>query len=71
MFTEGLGLYSFRLYLSWMLKATSGIGIRNYVGLHDAGSGRTYEAMQDTHCLSLLPVTAYLCGWVNGYFRAG
>ena len=27
MFTEGLGLYSFRLYLSWVLTAFSGIAI--------------------------------------------
>ena len=70
MFSEDLGHHGFRLYLSWVLTATSGIGIVMLLASMVLDLDATYQAMQDT-LLILLPITAYLCGWVNAYFRAG
>ena len=69
MFSEDLGLYLFHLYLSWVLTAISGIGIvlllvASLLHLDDLS-----EASRDA-LLVLLPITAYQCGWVNGYYRA-
>jgi len=69
MFTGDLGLYLFRLYLSRVLTAISGIGIAVLLVFWLLDLGDLYEAMQDT-LLILLPITAYQCGWVEGYFRA-
>ena len=68
MFTEGLGRYLFRLYLSWVLTVISGIAIvlasvSLLLGLDDL-----YEANEHA-LLVLLPATGYLSGWVRGSLR--
>jgi len=67
MFSEDLSLYLFRLYLSRVLTAISGIVlllVASLLHLDDLS-----EASRDA-LVVLLPITAYQCGWVNGYFRA-
>ena len=68
MFTDGLVPYLFRLYLSWVLTAISGIAIvlasvALLLGLDDL-----YEANEHA-LLILLPATGYLSGWVRGALR--
>jgi len=68
MITEVLGHYLFRLYLSWVLIVVCGIAIllasvSLYLGLDSL-----YEANEHS-LLILLPVTAYLYGWVRGSMR--
>jgi len=65
--TQDLGRYMFRLYLSWVLSAISGIGIVVLFVALFLDLGDLYEAMQDT-LLLLLPVTGYQLGKVNGSF---
>ena len=65
--TQDLGRYMFRLYMSWVLAAISGIGVVVLFVSLFLDLGDLYEAMQDT-LLLLLPVTGYQLGKVNGSF---
>ena len=68
MFTDRLGHYLFRLYLSWALIVLSGIAIvlASVALLLDLDD--LYEENEHT-LLVLLPVTGYLAGWVRGSMR--
>ena len=68
MFTEGLGLYLFRLYLSWVLTAFSGIAIVLASIALLLNLDNLYEANEHA-LLLLLPLTGYLSGWVRGALR--
>ena len=69
MFTGGLVPYLFRLYLSWVLTAISGIAIVLALVSLLLDLDDLYEASEHT-LLLLLPVTGYQLGKVNGSFLA-
>jgi len=65
--TQDLGRYMFRLYLSWVLTAISGIAIVLAAVALWLGLDELYETNEHA-LLVLLPVTGYLRGQVTGSF---